>query len=164
MNKFKLEIIEIFLKYKSEKIYIDNIQNILQKKIGLKLFTLTVMNPSNKFVTRIYSSNNKIYPVGGMKTVPKNYWADLTLKKKKSFIGNNKKQIEKYFSDHRIITNLGCESILNQIVVFDNKTIGTMNLLNVKNHFNKKDLKTTDFVSKFLVPIYLNHQLKVRKK
>ena len=164
MNNFEKNIIELFLGYKSEKFFINGLKNILQKKIGYKLFTLTVMNPNEKFVTRIYSSNNKVYPVGGRKKVPKNYWADLTIMQKKSFIGNNKKQIEKYFSDHRIITNLGCESILNQVVVFNNKTIGTMNLLNIENHFNNKDLKITDFISKFLIPTYLNHQLKMGKK
>ena len=122
------------------------------------------MHPSNKFVTRIYSSNNKIYPVGGEKKVPVNYWADVTIKQKKSFIGNNKKQIQKYFYDHKIITNLGCESILNQVIIFNNITIGTINLLDVENNFDKKDFKITDFASKFLVPICLNHQLKVRNK
>ena len=164
MNDFEKNIVELFLKYKSEKIFIDKLKNALQKKIGCKLFTLTVMHPNDKFVTRVYSSNVKIYPVGGKKKIPNNYWADVTIKQKKSFIGNNKKQIQKYFSDYRIITDLGCESILNQVVIFNNKTIGTMNLLDVENHFNKKDLNITGFVSNFLTSIYLNHQIKVRKK
>ena len=29
-----------------------------------------------------------------------------------------KKEIEKYFYDHKVITSLGCESILNQVVIF----------------------------------------------
>ena len=162
MNSFEKDILNIFLKYKDEKSFINKFKNIIYKKIGFKLFTITVMHPSYKFVTRISSSNIKIYPVGGKKKIPINYWADVTIKQKKSFIGNNKKQIQKYFYDHRIITNLGCESILNQVIVFNNKTIGTINLLDSENHFNKKDLKITDFASKFLVPICLNHQIKVR--
>jgi len=164
MNHFEKNILDIFLKYKNEKSFINKYKNILYKKIGFKLFTVTVMHPSNKFVTRIYSSNNKIYPVGGKKKIPINYWANVTIKQKKSFIGNNKKQIQKYFYDHRIITDLGCESILNQVIIFNNKTIGTVNFLDVENHFDKKDLEVTDFASKFLVPICINHQIKVRNK
>ena len=163
MNAYEKNIIELFLEYKNEKSFIEKVKKILLKEIGFKLFTLTVMHPKKKFVTRVYSSNNKIYPVGGGKKIPKNYWAQITIKDKKSFIGNNKKQIKKYFYDHEVITDLGCESILNQVIVFNNETIGTMNLLNTKGHFSKKHLKKTNFISKFLVPIYLNYQLKVRK-
>ncbi len=163
MNAYEKNIIELFLEYKNEKSFIEKVKKILLKEIGFKLFTLTVMHPKKKFVTRVYSYNNKIYPVGGEKKIPKNYWAQITIKDKKSFIGNNKKQIKKYFYDHEVITDLGCESILNQVIVFNNETIGTMNLLNTKGHFSKEHLKKTNFISKFLVPIYLNYQLKVRK-
>ena len=164
MNKFEKNIIDLYLTYKNEKLFISKFKNIIYDKIGFRLFTITIMHPSNKFVTRIYSTNNKVFPVGGKKKIPKNYWADITIKQKKSFLGNNKKQIQKYFYDHRIITNLGCESILNQVIIFNNKTIGTINLLDDENHFNVKDLKITDFASKFIVPICLNHQIKVRMK
>ena len=163
MNVYEKNVIKLFLPYKNEKKFIEKIKKIIQEEIGFKLFTLTVMHPKKKLVTRVYSSNNKIYPVGGEKKIPKNYWAQITIKDKKSFIGNNKAQIEKYFYDHKVITDLGCESILNQVIVFNNKTIGTMNLLNIKGHFSKEHLQKTNFISKFLVPIYLNHQLKGRK-
>ena len=163
MNAYEKNIIQLFLEYKNEKSFIEKVKKILLKEIGFKLFTLTVMHPKKKFVTRVYSSNNKIYPVGGEKKIPKNYWAQITIKDKKSFIGNNNKQIKKYIYDHEVITDLGCESILNQVIVFNNETIGTMNLLNTKGHFCKEHLKKTNFISKFLVPIYLNHQMKVNK-
>ena len=162
MNTYETNIIRLFLKYKNEKNFIEKVRKTLSKEIGFKLFTLTVMHPKKKIVTRIYSSNKKIYPVGGEKRIPKNYFTHITIKEKKSFIGNNKKQIKKYFYDHKVITDLGCESILNQVIVFNNKTIGTMNLLNIKGHFNKEHLKKTNYISKFLVPVYLNHQLKAR--
>ena len=164
MKEIEIKIIKSFLKYKNEKTFINKLKYFLKKEIGFKLFTLTVMHPNNKFVKRIYSSNTKAYQVGGEKKIPNNYWAKVTLKDKKSFIGNNKKQIEKYFYDHRIISDLGCESILNQVIVFNDKTIGTMNLLNNTNHFKKKHLILTNFISKFLIPIYLSYQITMRKQ
>ena len=82
----------------------------------------------------------------------------------KSFIGNNIKEIRKYHSDHKKITDLGAEAILNQVIIFDKQTIGTLNLLNVSNYFNKKHLVLTNMISKFLTPIFLNHQIKMLKK
>ena len=94
MNAYEKNVIKLFLEYKNEKIFIGRVKKILLKEIGFKLFTLTAMHPKKKLVTRVYSSNNKIYPVGGQKKIPNNYWAQITIKEKKSFIGNNKKQIE----------------------------------------------------------------------
>ena len=106
MNTYETNIIKLFLKYKNEKNFIEKVRKTLSKEIGFKLFTLTVMHPKKKIVTRIYSSNKKIYPVGGEKKIPKNSH-HITIKEKKSFIPNNKKQIEKYFYDHKVITDLG---------------------------------------------------------
>lgn len=140
------------------------IEKLLAKNVKFKLFTLTVFHPTKKKVMRIYSTNHKVYPVGGFKPIPNNYWSVITINRKKSFIGNNKNQIKKYFFDHRVITDLGCEAILNQVVVFNDKTIGTLNLLNDKNHFKSKHLKVTDTLSKYLVPIFLSFQLKLLRQ
>jgi len=140
------------------------IEKLLNKHVQFKLFTLTVFHPTKKKVMRIYSTNHKVYPVGGFKPIPNNYWSVITIDRKKSFIGNNKNQIKKYFFDHRVITDLGCEAILNQVVIFNNKTIGTLNLLNDKNHFKQKHLKVTNKISKYLVPIFLSYQIKLLKQ
>lgn len=162
MKKIEKTLLDSFINLDNEKNFFKEINYLLQKHIGFKLLTFTVKHPSKLFVKRIYSSNNKVYPVGGIKKVEKNYFYELTFNKKRSFIGNNVKEIKKYFFDHKIITSLGAESILNQVVVFDKKTIGTINLLNIENHFNKNHLKITNLVSKFLLPTYLINQIKIK--
>ena len=66
------------------------------------------------------------------------------------------KEIEKYFYDHKVITSLGCESILNQVVIFNDETIGTINILNKKNYFTKKHLEKSNIISKCLVSTFIN--------
>ena len=163
MKTIEKIIFNDFIKLNKEKTFFNKINKILQKEIGFILLTLTVKHPQKKLVQRIYSSNNKVYPVGGTKKIPRNYFYEVTFKKQKSFIGNNIKEIRKYHYDHKIITDLGAEAILNQVVIFDNKTIGTINLLNIANHFNNKHLSITNLISKFLAPTYLNHQIKMKK-
>ena len=120
MKKIEKKIFDNFVKLKNEKTFFTLINKIFQKEIGFILLTLTVAHPKKKLVQRIYSSNNKVYPVGGTKKIPRNYFYEVTFKKRKSFIGNNVKEIQKYHYDHKIITNLGAEAILNQVVIFDN--------------------------------------------
>ena len=162
MKKIEKKIFDNFVKFKNEKTFFTLINKIFQKEIGFILLTLTVAHPKKKLVQRIYSSNNKIYPIGGTKKIPNNYLYEVIFKKQKSFIANNIRQIKKYHFDHQIIYNLGAESMLNQVVIFDNKTIGTINFLNKSNHFNTNHLKITNLISKFIAPIYLNHQIKMK--
>ena len=164
MIEFENAIKEIFLNYESEKQFFTLSSELLNKEIGFKLLTFTVLHPSHKYTQRIYSSNERVYPTGGKKELSDNRWAEITIKKQKSFIGNNRKKIEKYFFDHKIITSLGCESILNQVVIFDKITIGTINLLNIENHFQEHHLIKTTLFSKFVTPFYLSHLLKMREK
>ncbi|PPR47726.1 MAG: hypothetical protein CFH19_00336 [Alphaproteobacteria bacterium MarineAlpha5_Bin9] len=164
MKKLDIKILNDFMNIKNEKVFLDKINQTIRREIGFILFTLTVKHPKKKIVKRIYSSNNKVYPTGGMKKIPKNYFFKVTFEMQKSFIGNNIKEIRKYHSDHKKITDLGAEAILNQVIIFDKQTIGTLNLLNVSNYFNKKHLVLTNMISKFLTPIFLNHQIKMLKK
>ena len=67
MKKIEKKIFDNFVKFKNEKTFFTLINKIFQKEIGFILLTLTVAHPKKKLVQRIYSSNNKIYPVGGTK-------------------------------------------------------------------------------------------------
>jgi len=159
--EFEKTINGIFLENQDDEKFFPLVSDLLKEEIGFKLLTFTVLHPNQKYIQRIFSSNEDVYPVGGVKDVPDNYWAELTIKQKKSFIGNNRKEIEKYFFDHKTITSLGCESILNQVVVFNKKTIGTINLLNVEDHFQKSHLIKTALLSKYVAPLFLHHIVKI---
>lgn len=154
--EFESNVREIFLENQDEETFFKPASELLKKEIGYKLLTFTVVHPNQKYIQRIFSSNTEVYPLGGIKDLPDNYWAELTINQKKSFIGNNRKEIEKYFFDHETITSLGCESILNQVVVFNNKTIGTINLLNVEDHFTKSHLNKMTLFSKYASPFFLS--------
>ncbi|MBT4646103.1 MAG: hypothetical protein HOC10_06305 [Pelagibacteraceae bacterium] len=162
MNKLEKEIYNIYLKYESHETVIKKVVALIRKEIGFKLLTFMIFSNNQKFAKRIYSSDENKYPIGKSKKLPNNYWAVMTVQKRRSFIGNNKKIIEKYFYDHKIITSLGCEAILNQVVTYNKKTIGCINILHKKNYFTKIHQEKMNIISKCVVALFLDKQKEIK--
>jgi len=162
MNKLEKDIYEIYLKNETHETFIRKVVTLIRKEIGFKLLTFMIFDKNQKSAKRIFSSNEKKYPVGNYKKLPDNYWAVMTVKKRCSFVGNNKKVIEKYFYDHKIITSLGCEAILNQVVTYNKKTIGCINILHKKNYFTKTHENKMTIISKFIVALFLYKQKDIK--
>ena len=152
------------IKKENEKTFYKKIDKIVHSLIGHKLITFTVIDEKLKFCERVYSNNNKIYPILGQKKMPKNIWSTKVLKNKQHFICKSKQEIKKIFFDYEIIFSLGCGSIINLLILFQGKPIGTVNILNKENHYSDKDLKKIDFLTVFLIPFFIKHQLKMVKK
>lgn len=131
--------------------------------VGHKLFTLMVIDQSEKYVERVYSNNKKIYPLFGTKPIPKNAWTKRVLVEKKEYIGTNFKQIKKLFFDYETIKSLGCGSIINLPVINNNRVLGTLNILHKENYYTKNSLKEVRDFAQLLTPYFLSHQLKMKK-
>ena len=93
MNKLEKDIYEIYLKNETHEAFIRKVVTLIRKEIGFKLLTFMIFDKNQKNAKRIFSSNEKKYPVGKYKKLPDNYWAVMTVKKRRSFVGNNKKVI-----------------------------------------------------------------------
>ena len=77
--------------------FYKKLDKTIKNNIGHRLFTLTVVDHSIKYVERVYSNNTKIYPLLGTKPIPINSWTNKVINNKKSFFGENKNQIKKLF-------------------------------------------------------------------
>ena len=53
------------------------------------------------------------------------------------FIANTTAEFAPYFPDHALINSLGCHSAMNVPIIENSKVIGTINILNVQNHFTR---------------------------
>ena len=148
----------------NNKVFFKKIDKLIKKKIGHKLITFTVIDHSLKYVERVYTNNSKVYPLLGTKRLPKNKWSQTVIKNKKNFLGKNKKDIKKLFFDYGVIFSLGCGSIINFLVKFNNIPIGTINVLDKEYKYKHNDVKKLDTISSFLIPFFLKHQLGMKKK
>ena len=99
----------------------------------------------------------------GTKKLPKNKWSKTVIKNKKHFLGKNKKDIKKLFFDHDTIFSLGCGSIINFLVKFNNTPIGTINVLDKEYKYSQSDIKKLDIISGFMIPFFLEHQFTMKK-
>ncbi|MBL8697534.1 MAG: GAF domain-containing protein [Alphaproteobacteria bacterium] len=111
------------------------IDEAVQKLVGHKLFTLLVVDGQE--VARVYSSNPKDYPVSGRKPMNRTPWGDIVLRDRKTWIARSYDDIKGAFFDHELIRSLGCESCVNVPIVYDDKVIGTMNVLHQAAWFDE---------------------------
>ena len=148
----------------NQKEFFKKIDNYIKKSIGHKLLTFTVIDHSIQYCERVYSNNQKIYPLMGQKPMPKNIWSKKVLKNKNHFLCKNKKELKKIYFDYDIIFSLKCGSIINLLVLFLNKPIGTINILHNENHYSKESIKKIEDVTTLLIPFFLDHQYKMKEK
>ncbi len=107
----------------------------VQKLVGHRLFTCLIVDGDE--VSRVYSSNPRDYPVSGRKPMNRTPWGDHVIKQRKTWIARNAEDIKWAFFDHALIHSLGCDSCVNVPVVYDDKFIGTINVLHEANWFDE---------------------------
>jgi len=115
------------------------VDKALAEVVGHKLFTLLYVAPDGKRVERFYTNMPKEYPVGGYKPVTESDWHKLVIGKRQAWVGYNYDDVKWAFFDHELIRSLGCESAINQPVVYAGRVLGTMNLLDSAGHFKATD-------------------------
>ena len=144
--------------------FYKKLDKIIKNNIGHRLFTLTVVDHSIKYVERVYSNNTKIYPLLGTKPIPKNSWTNKVINNKKYFFGESKNQIKKLFFDYKNFFSLECGSIINIPIINDQKILGTLNILHKERFYTKKSVKMIQPYAQLLSPYFILHQLKMKKK
>jgi hypothetical protein len=107
--------------------------------LGHKLFTILLRHPSGE-VERHWTSQPEAYPVGGRKPPMRpTRWTEQVLDRKQPFIGYTAADIAEVFFDHALIASLGCDSVINIPVVFDDRVLGTINLLHQARWYGAED-------------------------
>ena len=105
------------------------VDKALADTVGHRLFTLLYVAPDRKRVKRLYTNMPKEYPVGGFKPVTESEWHKRVVGEGRPWVGYTYEDVKWAFFDHELIRSLGCESAINQPVVYAGRVLGTMNLL-----------------------------------
>ena len=83
------------IKEDNVKVFCKKIDKIIKSLIGHKLITFTVIDNKLNFCERIYSNNNKVYPILGQKKMPKNIWSEKVIKNISSQCNSVKTKLNK---------------------------------------------------------------------
>jgi len=123
--------------------------------IGHKLFTVLLHHPGARESERRYTNQPAAYPVGGRKPVTASPWTERLFVERRPYIGKDAQDIRKVFFDHELILSLGCASVLNVPVVWDGRTLGTINLLHEAGFYDEGDVPVGQTFAALAAPALL---------
>ncbi|HET7342467.1 MAG TPA: GAF domain-containing protein [Methylomirabilota bacterium] len=107
--------------------------------LGHRLFTVLRHHAATGESERVYTTHPREYPVGGRKALNPTPWTDRVLRGQQPYVGRTPADIRAVFFDHELIASLGCGSVLNVPVVWDGRTLGTLNLLHEEGWYDAGD-------------------------
>ena len=132
------------------------VDNALADTVGHKLFTLLYVAPDGKRVKRLYTNMPREYPVGGYKPVTESGWHKRVVGEGRAWVGYTYEDVKWAFFDHELIRSLGCESSINQPVVYAGRVLGTMNLLDKAGHYKETDAALLESYAALLIGPFLD--------
>ncbi len=122
----------------------EALAKLVDKTIGVKLFTTLVIDRERDVVRRNYSNMPEAYPVSGEKPRAKDRWADIVEGQHQTFVLNSYEEIKAAFPDHELIRSLGCESCINIPVTIDGQVIGTLNCLHDAGYYTQERIEAAN--------------------
>jgi hypothetical protein len=128
---------------------------LVQRTIGHKLFTVMRVHEAAQEVERLYSSNVEAYPVGGRKSKRDAPWSRVVLTEGRVFVARTPAEVRDAFADHELIASLGIGSIMNVPIGLAGRRLGTMNVCHQAGWFTPGDAETGRVVAALLTPAVL---------
>jgi hypothetical protein len=129
--------------------------NAVDAAIGHKLFTVLRFHADSGQSERVYTNQPESYPVGGRKALNPTFWAGHVIFGRKPYIGYDAADIRSVFFDHELIASLGCDSVLNVPVVWNDTMLGTINILHEANWYGEGDIPLATVFAGLAVTPYL---------
>ena len=128
------------------------IEAIAADTVGWRLFTVLRYVETAQAVERVYSSNEKTYPVGGCKPLDKITASHAALEEGKVFLAGTKGDVRKAFFDHELIFSLGITAILNVPIRHAGRRLGTMNFCGEEGMYGPAEIARGKILAGLLVP------------
>ncbi len=135
----------------------DAAERALGQVIGHKLFTLLRVHPGGE-LERAYTNMPDAYPVAGRKKMGPTPWGKHVIEGQKPYLGRNADDIRWAFFDHELIESLGCRSVINVLIQWDGRLLGTINMLHKEDFYEEDDLDRARPFAQALVPAFLTQE------
>jgi GAF domain-containing protein len=112
----------------------------LRDNPGYALFTVLAPVTSSVRLDRLYSTNHGQYPLGPADQVEDNKWFRQLFGQKQAIVANTLEEIGEWLPDYQIFIEQNYDSLLNLPVVFGGRTVGLINMMGGKGHFDEAAL------------------------
>lgn len=123
--------------------HLQDVEQAVKEEVGFRLFTILAFRDQGRQMERIYSSHPSEYPIGGRKDVSRDVaqdWLDACLVAQEPFFGQTRAEVERIFKDADLITSLGCGSIINAPIIWENTTVAALNVLDAEGAYTEQDV------------------------
>lgn len=114
-----------------------SVESAARQRVGVRLFTVLAWDEHTGALHRVHSSHPAQYPTGGEKVFSRQApWIRRVVVEQKPFLGPDRDAVAEVFSDHELISSLGCAAVVNVPVVEGDLTLGVLNLLDVEGAYD----------------------------
>ncbi len=113
------------------------ISDEIYRQVGFKLITFTVIHPDNSHVIRLFSNQADAYALEDTKPVIVDEWYETVIGKMRPFKISTIKEMMPIFPDYQKIADMGLGSAINMPICLNDKCLGTVNLLDIENHYEQ---------------------------
>ncbi|MET4691859.1 GAF domain-containing protein [Sinorhizobium fredii] len=120
------------------------------------LFTVLRFDHDCGVMTRLYSNRPDVHPIGGIKPITDSPWTRSVVQDGEPFIGRNKDDLRAVFFDHDLLFAIGCESAFNAPIRWENRVMGSMNMLGAENVYSAANAKLARLCGQLLAPLLLD--------
>lgn len=128
------------------------VHEALDDLVGSRLFTVLKTLPDGS-TERIYTSDPVAYPLSGRKPRNVTSWYETVILARRHYLGPTKDHIRAVFFDHETIFALGCGSVINVLVIQDDRVLGAVNMLHEEHWYRPEHLETAEPIAQYLVPV-----------
>ena len=113
------------------------VESAARQRVGVRLFTVLAWDEHRGALHRVYTSHPEQYPTSGEKVFSRQApWIRRVIVEQKPFLGPDRAAVAEVFSDHELISSLGCGAVINVPVVEGDLTLGVLNLLDTEGAYD----------------------------
>lgn len=109
---------------------------------GFDLLSISRWHPDREELERVYSTDERAYPVGGRKRKSGTAWSQAVIHEGRPHLCRNRDEIRQHFDDHALIERIGVTTILNVPLMREARCLGTVNLLRGRAAYTDADAKS----------------------
>jgi hypothetical protein len=132
------------------------VERIAAETVGWRLFTVLRYLEAEGAVERLYSSDEKAYPVGGRKPLEKITVSHGAMEKGEVFLAATREEVRAAFFDHELIFSLGISAILNVPIRYASRRLGTLNLCGEEGMYGPAEIASAKMLAGLMVPALIS--------
>lgn len=115
------------------------IESAVRGAVGVRLFTVLAWVGERGALHRVYTNDPVAYPLSGEKVMPQDApWIADVVVGQRTYLGRDPAGVAEVFSDHELISSLGCGAVINVPVVDGGRTLGVLNLLDAEGAYDEE--------------------------